>query len=194
MTVSLPTLISNFRSSPWIRLARQLRLLTATSSINAIVSAANSDLPFRTRDFLRQYNLKPCRCHLSSVPASPPPTHPAIPLSYSPATPGPAGRAASVSADSLAVPARSTAVARTCCFGDYACVCHLREPFCRPVVADCDIRGFAVKPRAGDRHGAGHVLSVARSLRGGLKGPLRGELDTDFAERISSDHSSDSHR
>ena len=61
------TWMPNFNRSPWIRLARHVRLLSAISSINMIVSDEIGGRPCLACDFRRQYNLKPCRCQPISV-------------------------------------------------------------------------------------------------------------------------------
>src|SRR5258705_11973644 len=58
--ISMPIL----RSSPWIRGAPHSELAMLISRISLRISGATVGRPPRHRDFHRQYDLNPARCHL----------------------------------------------------------------------------------------------------------------------------------
>src|SRR5882762_8167305 len=61
--ISMPIL----RSSPWIRGAPHNELAMLISRISLRISGATVGRPPRRRDFHRQYDLNPARCHLITV-------------------------------------------------------------------------------------------------------------------------------
>src|ERR1035441_10186229 len=66
-TLVCPISIPSLRSSPWIRGAPQRGLAMLISRISSRTSGATVGLPPRRRDFHRQYELNPARCHSITV-------------------------------------------------------------------------------------------------------------------------------
>src|SRR6202043_559381 len=66
-TLVCPISMPSLRSSPWIRGAPHRGLAMLISRISLRISGASAGRPPRRRDFHRQYDLKPARCHLITV-------------------------------------------------------------------------------------------------------------------------------
>src|SRR5712672_3285991 len=66
-TLVCPISMPSLRSSPWIRGAPHSGLAMLISRISSRISGATVGRPPRRRDFHRQYDLNPARCHLITV-------------------------------------------------------------------------------------------------------------------------------
>src|SRR3979411_1287664 len=66
-TLVSPTPIPSLSNSPWIRGAPHSGLAMLISRISFRISGATVGRPPRRRDFQRQYDLNPARCHLMTV-------------------------------------------------------------------------------------------------------------------------------
>ena len=66
-TLVCPISMPSLRSSPWIRGAPHRGLAMLISRISLRISGATVGRPPRRRDFHRQYDLNPARCHLITV-------------------------------------------------------------------------------------------------------------------------------
>src|SRR5258708_11937285 len=66
-TLVCPISMPSLRSSPWIRGAPHSGLAMLISRISSRISGVTVGRPPRRRDFHRQYDLNPARCHLITV-------------------------------------------------------------------------------------------------------------------------------
>jgi hypothetical protein len=66
-TLVCPISMPSLRSSPWIRGAPHSELAMLISRMSLRISGAIVGRPPRCRDFHRQYDLNPARCHLITV-------------------------------------------------------------------------------------------------------------------------------
>jgi hypothetical protein len=66
-TLVCPISMPSLRSSPWIRGAPHKELAMLISRISLRISVATVGRPPRRRDFHRQYDVNPARCHLITV-------------------------------------------------------------------------------------------------------------------------------